>query len=160
MKKRDGRKTGRSATITPRDDAIMQTLFFCRYLSTAQLAALFFNSKSAARRRLADLVNKGYLEPRSLYATMPTWDRRGRCENVWHLTKQGFETAAESLGLYDERHVPKQLGQEGAVHHVKTAEVYVAAKADLDERERTAVDETLRAAERARERGTSIGEEL
>jgi hypothetical protein len=40
---------------------------------------------------------------------------------------------AESLGLDDERYVPKQLGQEGAVHHVKTAEVYVAAKADLDE---------------------------
>ena len=134
MKKRDGRKkTGRSATITPRDDAIMLALFLCRYLSTAELAILFFNSKSAARRRLAELANKGYLEPRSLYATMPTWDRRGKCENVWHLTKQGFEMVAESLGLDDERYLPKQLGQEGAVHHVKTAEVYVAAKADLDE---------------------------
>src|SRR5215218_4703742 len=111
MKKRDGRKkTGRSATITPRDDAIMLALYFCRYLSTAQLAALFFNSKSAVRRRLADLVNKGYLEPRSLYATKPTWDRRGKCENFWHLTNQGFYTAAESRGLYDDRHVPKQLG--------------------------------------------------
>jgi hypothetical protein len=134
MKKRDGRKkTGRSATITPRDDAIMLALFFCRYLSTTQIAILFFNSKSAARRRLAELANKGYLEPRSLYATMPTWDRRGKCENVWHLTKNGFEMVAESLSLDDERYVPKQLGQEGAVHHVKTAEVYVAAKADLDE---------------------------
>jgi hypothetical protein len=134
VKKRDGRKkTGRSATITPRDDAIMLALFLCRYLSTAELAILFFNSKSAARRRLAELVNKGYLEPRSLYATMPTWDRRGKRENVWHLTKQGFEMVAESLGLDDERYVPKQLGQEGAIHHVKTAEVYVAAKADLDE---------------------------
>jgi Replication-relaxation len=134
VKKREGRKkTGRSATITPRDDAIMLALFLCRYLSTAELAILFFNSKSAARRRLAELANKGYLEPRSLYATMPTWDRRGKCENVWHLTKMGFETVAESLGLDDERYVPKQLGQEGAVHHVKTAEVYVAAKADLDE---------------------------
>jgi len=135
MTKRDGRnKTGRRATITPRDDAIMRALFFCRYLSTAQLAAHFFNSKSAARRRLAELAtaDKGYIEPRNLYATMPTWDRRGKCENVWHLTKKGFETVAESLGL-DERYVPKQLGQEGAVHHVKTAEVYVAAKADLDE---------------------------
>jgi acyl-coenzyme A thioesterase PaaI-like protein len=33
-------------------------------------------------------------------------------------------------------------------------------EADLDERERTAVEETLRAAERALERGTSVGEEL
>ena len=134
MTKRDGRKkTGRRATITLRDDAIMLALFLCRYLSTAQLAILFFNSKSAARRRLAQLEDKGYIEPRNLYATMPTWDRRGKCENVWHLTKKGFETVAESLSLDDERYVPKQLGQEGAVHHVRTAEVYVAAKADLDE---------------------------
>jgi uncharacterized protein (DUF3084 family) len=75
--KRDGRKkTGRRATITPRDDAIMLALFLCRYLSTTQLAILF-NSKSAARRRLAQLEDKGYIEPRNLYATMPTWDRRG-----------------------------------------------------------------------------------
>jgi acyl-coenzyme A thioesterase PaaI-like protein len=35
-----------------------------------------------------------------------------------------------------------------------------ATEADLDDRERAAVEGTLRAAERARERGTSVGEEL
>jgi acyl-coenzyme A thioesterase PaaI-like protein len=39
-------------------------------------------------------------------------------------------------------------------------EIEPVTEAGLDERERTAVDETLRAAERARERGTSVGEEL
>jgi acyl-coenzyme A thioesterase PaaI-like protein len=39
-------------------------------------------------------------------------------------------------------------------------EIPPVTEADLDERERTAVDETLRAAERARQNGTSVGEEL
>jgi acyl-coenzyme A thioesterase PaaI-like protein len=38
--------------------------------------------------------------------------------------------------------------------------IETVTEADLDERERTAVEETLRAAERALERGTSVGEEL
>lgn len=128
-------KFGRKETITARDDAIMRTIFFCRYNNTSQLARSFFGSKSAARRRLAELTDehKGYIEPRRLYFTTSTWERGGQCENVWHLTKKGFETVTESLGLDGERYVSKQLGQEGAVHHVKTAEVYVAARADLEE---------------------------
>lgn len=125
--------TARSETITSRDDRLFRALFFCRYLNTTEIAALFFNSKSAARRRLPQLQHKGYIEGRSLYITMSTWDRPGKKENVYHLTKKGFETVTESLKLYEEKYVSKQLGQKGAVHHVKAAEVYVTAQADLDE---------------------------
>lgn len=132
----DGKKKiARKDTLTPRDDAIMRALFFCRYVSTSGMATLFFNSKSAARRRLSELADpdKGYLDSRQLYLTMPTWDRQGKHENIYHLTKKGFEQAAESLGLYDERFVSRQLGQKGAVHHAKTAELFVAAEANLDQ---------------------------
>lgn len=132
-KGKDGKgRNGRRASLTPRDDKLMRALYFCRYVATSELAALFFGSKSAARRRLAQLEGKGAIESRNFFITMPEWDAHGKCENVYHLSKVGFETVTESLGLYDERHVANQLGQEGAVHHAKTAEVYVAIKADLD----------------------------
>jgi hypothetical protein len=124
---------GRRDTVTPRDDLILAALYFCRYLSTTLIAQMFFNSKSAARRRLSQLALKGYIDARNMFFAMPEWETLGKCENVWHLTKKGFDTATESLGLREEHYVPKQLGQAGSIHHVQTAEVYVAAKESLDE---------------------------
>ena len=47
--------TGRKGTITERDQRLLEAVFVCRYLSTRQLARLFFNSTSRARTRLPEL---------------------------------------------------------------------------------------------------------
>ena len=123
--------TGRKGTITERDGHLLEAVFLCRYLSTRQLANLFFNSTSRARTRLPELEKKGYLDKRSIYLVSPAKDNPGIRETVWHLTKGGFESVAETLG-YDETYTPKQLLPEKARHYVRTNEVYVAARAALD----------------------------
>lgn len=123
--------TGRKGTITERDQRILEAVFVCRYLSTRQLALLFFNSTSRARTRLPELEKKGYLDKRSIYVVAPVKDHPGVRETVWHLTKAGFESVAETLGS-EEAYTPKQLLPEKARHYVRTAEVYVAARPGLD----------------------------
>ena len=123
--------TGRKGTITERDQRLLEAVFVCRYLSTRQLARLFFNSTSRARTRLPELEKKGYLDKRSVYVVAPVSDHPGIRETVWHLTKGGFDSVAETLG-YDETYTPKQLLPEKARHYVRTNEVYVAVKAALD----------------------------
>jgi hypothetical protein len=123
---------GRRGAITDRDEALIRDLFFCRYETTSMLAEQHFGSQSGARRRLNQLKHKGYLGSRLVYTTPPTKNHPGERETVWHLTKDAFEMVAVSLGREDERWSPKQLGPENTRHHVRTAEVYVAAKADLD----------------------------
>lgn len=123
--------TGRKGTITERDQRIFEAIFVCRYLSTRQLALLFFNSTSRARTRLPELEKKGYLDKRSVYLVPPVKDHPGVRETVWHLTKGGFESVAETLGS-EESYTPKQLLPEKARHYVRTAEVYVAARPGLD----------------------------
>jgi len=123
--------TGRKGTITERDGRLLEAVFLCRYLSTRQLARLFFNSTSRARTRLPELEKKGYLEKRSVYLIPPVKDHPGVRETVWHLTKGGFDSVAETLGS-EETYTPKQLLPEKARHYVRTNEVYVAAKAYLD----------------------------
>ncbi len=123
--------TGRKGTITERDQHLLEAVFLCRYLSTRQLARLFFNSTSRARTRLPELEKKGYLDKRSVYLVSPMKDHPGVRETVWHLTKGGFDSVAETLG-YDETYAPKQLLPEKARHYVRTNEVYVAARPALD----------------------------
>ncbi len=123
--------TGRKGTITERDQRLLEAAFLCRYLSTRQLARLFFNSTSRARTRLPELEKKGYLDKRSVYLVSPVRDHPGVRETVWHLTKGGFDSVAETLG-YDETYTPKQLLPEKARHYVRTNEVYVASRPALD----------------------------
>lgn len=123
--------TGRKGTITGRDQRILEAVFVCRYLSTRQLARLFFNSTSRARTRLPELEKKGYLDKRSVYLVSPVKDHPGIRESVWHLTKGGFESVVETLGS-EEPYTPKQLLPEKARHYVRTAEAYVAARPALD----------------------------
>lgn len=123
--------TGREGTITERDQRLLEAVFICRYLSTRLIALLFFNSTSRARTRLPELEKKGYLQKRSVYLVSPTRNHPGVRETVWHLTKAGFESVAETLGS-EEAYTPKQLLPEKARHYVRTAEVYVAAKPGLD----------------------------
>lgn len=130
-------KTGRTGTITPRDGQILQALFFCRYLTTYQIALMFFNNVATARRRLWQLKNKGYIVSRFTTTRVPTPETAGKQESVWHLTKEAFEMYAHSLdleagpGAY--KYAPKQLDEKGTRHHVRTNEVYVVARADLEE---------------------------
>lgn len=123
--------TGRKGTITPRDHRILKALFFCRYLTGRQIAALFFTSTSRARARLPELEGKGYLSHRSMYVRDPSWDDKAAKQTVWHLTKAGHEAVAETLEV-EEPYAAKQLLPEKAAHYVLTNEIYVAAKADLD----------------------------
>ncbi len=125
-------KTGRGGTITRRDQKIFEALFFCRYLSTKQIAALFFGSAGRARARLSELYDKGYVTPRSMYVRDPSWEVRAAPQSVWHLTREGFGSVVENLGL-DEDYTPKQLLPERARHYVLANEVYVAARDGLDD---------------------------
>lgn len=124
--------SGKSGTLTPRDQDILETIFFCRYLSTGEIATLFFTSSSRARARLPELARKGYIEGRTMYVRDPTWDDRAARETVWHLKKAGFDSVAESLGI-EEPYVPKPLLPKQARHYVRTNELYVAARGGLDE---------------------------
>ena len=125
--------TGRSGTITERDREILMDLFFCRYMSTKQLEYLFFPSASKARTRLAKLAKKGYITNRTMYILEPkNWHDRVSPQGVWHLTKAGFDSITESLGV-EETYASKPLLPKEARHYVRAAEVYTAAKHILDE---------------------------
>ncbi len=124
--------TGRVGTITDRDKGVLMALFFCRYLSTVLLARLFFPSAGKARDRLAKLAKKGYVTNRTMYLVEPrSWEERVSPQGVWHLTKAGFETVAETLGV-DENYASKPLLPEQARHYVRAAEVYAAARDALN----------------------------
>lgn len=123
--------TGRKGTTTPRDHDILKTLFFCRYLTSKQIARMFFGSESRARARLLDLEQKRYLDHRVFYIEQPTESAMSTKQSVWHLTKEGHGMLTETLGL-DEAYANKQLDPENAHDYVLANEVYVAAKGDLD----------------------------
>ncbi len=125
-------RPGRRGTITQRDQKILETLFFCRYLSTKQIAALFFGSVGRARARLIELDDKQYITRRTMYVRDPTWETRSAPEAVWHLTKGGFDAVVQSLEL-DEDYTPNQLLPKWARHYVLANEVYVAARDGLDD---------------------------
>lgn len=124
--------TGRGETITERDTEILMALFFCRYMSTKQIAYLFFGSNGRARARLAALKRKGYIDGYPMYVVKPTsWDKRVAPQGVWHLTKAGFDSITETLGV-EETYASKPLQPKQARHYVRAAEVYTAAKDGLD----------------------------
>ena len=123
---------GRTGTLTDRDREVLLSIFFCRYMSTKQLAGLFFPSPSKARSRLARLAKKGYVTNRTMYIVEPTsWEDRASAQGVWHLTKPGFDSVAETLDL-EESFTPKQLLPKQARHYVRAAEVYAAVTHRLD----------------------------
>ena len=125
---------GKRGAINDRDREILLALFFCRYLSTKQIHYMFFGSAGRARARLAELQKKKeYIKARSMYIVEPkNWDNRVSPQGVWHLTKAGFDSVAESLGI-EETYTAKQLQPKEARHYVRAAEVYTAAKNILDE---------------------------
>lgn len=132
-------KSGREGMLTPRDDEIVRDLFFCRYLTTLQIASLHFNTPVRARKRLSQLKMKGALDNRVMYTIAPNPRNKypGKREAVWHLSRDAFDMMLESLDLPDELRSkavwsPKQLNGKNARDCVKVNQLYVAAKADLD----------------------------
>lgn len=125
---------GRKGMTTPRDQYIFETLFLCRYLTSKQIADLFFAGKAnQARTRLYKLQKKGYLDRRNMYVRLPvSFDDRGAEQTVWYLKKDAFDGVAATYG-YDETYTPSQLLDKNARHYVVTNEVYVAAAPGLDE---------------------------
>ena len=124
---------GKRGTINERDREILMALFFCRYLSTKQIHYLFFGSSGRARARLAELQKKEYIRSRSMYVIEPkSWHNRVSPQGVWHLTKAGFDSITESLGI-EETYASKQLQPKEARHYVRAAEVYAAIKETLDD---------------------------
>ena len=112
---------GKKGTLTARDMASMESIFFARYLDNAQVHRLHFTSSSRTRTRLYKLQEKGAIKALNFR------DALGRPRVCWRLTREGFETVAADLD-YDERWTPKQLGPERLRHHVATNEVFVAAR--------------------------------
>jgi hypothetical protein len=130
-------KTGREGMLGPHDEGIMRDLFFCRYLTTMQIAWLHYNGPRRASSRLSQLKRKGVLGSRVIYTKSPTAKSPGRREAVWHLTKDAFDMVAESLDAPPELRdkavwTPKHLGPSKTRDHVKVNELYVAAKESLD----------------------------
>lgn len=125
---------GKKGTITARDAALMESVFFARYLDNAQVHRLHFTSSSRTRTRLYKLQEKGAVKALNFR------DSLGRPRVCWRLTREGFETVAADLD-YDERWTPKQLGPERLRHHVATNEVLVAARRPFTDV--PSLDETL-----------------
>lgn len=116
---------GRAGMLAPRDHEIFLDLFLCRYLTTQQIAQMYFGSRSAARCRLYKLQQKGWITS-SLFLKPP----RHKIA-YWRLTKDGFDVMADELGTR-ERWTPKQLKPSRIEHHLDTSDLYVAVKPLLD----------------------------
>jgi hypothetical protein len=80
-------KSGQAGTITPRDEALLRDLYFCRFLSTEQVAALRFPSFESARVRLYALMRKGWVVNQVHRPNLV----------LWRLSREGFERQRASL---------------------------------------------------------------
>ncbi len=80
-------RTGKAGTLTPRDDRLLEDLYFCRFLSTQQIAALRFPSFESARVRLYALMRKGWVVNQLHWPNLV----------LWRLSREGFERRRASL---------------------------------------------------------------
>lgn len=107
-------KTGRAGTITPRDVKVLEDLYFCRFLSTRQIAALRFPSFESARVRLYALMRKGWVvnqlhEPNLV---------------LWRLSREGFERQRASLDHEKEPTTPDFFSGPKVRHYLEANDVY------------------------------------
>ena len=82
-----------------------------RILSLSQAAHLHFGGKRAARRRMEQLMKEGLIEP----LPWPPMQRGGRPENVYGLSKAGFQLL-KSQSVLDDRLAFEQVGG-GSLNH-------------------------------------------
>jgi hypothetical protein len=98
----DQRTEARSLRLQERDQWILEALGKCRFLTTKQLARLFFGgSHSATNKRLRQLLDAGLVG---------VWIRRLDAPNIYSLTPRGAKAIPSEF-----RHLPRGLEQ---VDHV------------------------------------------
>jgi hypothetical protein len=106
-------KTGRAGWTTSRDDAIFEDLYFCRFLSTQQIAALRFSSFQSARVRLYSLMRKGQIVNQIHRPNLV----------LWRLTREGFERQGASLDREREP-TPDFFSGPKVDHYLETNDLY------------------------------------
>lgn len=109
--------------LTDRDERILTDLYFCRILSTEQIAGKYFNTYNTAKRRMADLKNE--LE---MVARRNPWEGT----TIWMLTRRAFDREIETLHREGERYRdwPKQLALR---HFLDTNDVFIDISEEMDE---------------------------
>lgn len=107
-------KTGREGWITPRDNEVLDDLYFCRFLSTLQIADLRFPSFESARVRLYALMRKGQIVNQIHRPNLV----------LWRLSKAGFERQRVSLDREKEP-APDFLSGLKVDHYLETNDLYV-----------------------------------
>lgn len=127
---------GRAGMLTPRDYDIFTDLFFCRYLTLRQIAALHFLFHGDRRRnhpvKAAKTCLYNRLKKKGRVTNSVLACRDGTQLNAFYLTKDTFEEMAETLG-FEEPWNNKQLGSGRMQHYVETNDLYVEVKRHLDD---------------------------
>jgi len=100
--------------LTPRDARVLEDLYFCRFLSTQQIAALRFPSFESAQVRLYSLMRKGWVA-NQLY---------GPNLILWRLSREGFERQRTSLDREKEP-TPDFFQGPKVRHHLEANDLYV-----------------------------------
>lgn len=106
-------RTGRAGTITPRDARVLEDLYFCRFLSTRQIATLRFSSFESARVRLYALMRKGWIINQL----------HGPNLVLWRLSREGFERQRVSLDGEKEA-TPDFFSGAKVRHYLEANDVY------------------------------------
>lgn len=114
-------KTGRTGTVTPRDDRTFEDLYFCRFLSTQQVAALRFPSLETARVRLYALMRKGWLVNQVHRPNLV----------LWRLSRDGFERQRASLDRGKEP-TPDFFAGQKVDHYVEANDLYAKVAPRLE----------------------------
>lgn len=101
--------------LTERDESILTDLYFCRILSTQQIAYRYFNTEATAKRKLHRLKDeKGVVIPRTA--------KKGL--TVWMLNKKAFEREIEILRREGESY--REWPKHRAIPHlVDTNDIYM-----------------------------------
>lgn len=114
-------RTGRAGFTTPRDNLVLEDLFWTRFLSTRQIADLRFPSSESARVRMYGLMRKGWVVNQILAPK----------EILWRLTREGFERVRTSLDR-DKEPTPDFFSGQKLLHYVESNDLYVQVTSRLE----------------------------
>lgn len=108
--------------LTDRDEKVLTDLYFCRILSTEQIAAKYFNHYNTAKSRLAVVKDMDMITRRN------PWQGT----TIWMLTRRAFDREIEALGCEGERYRdwPKQMA---IGHFLDTNDVFIDISEEMDE---------------------------
>lgn len=120
----------KGSTPTRRDEAIFTDLYLSRYLTTNQIAKMYFVSNSgapnkertsveAADRRLQRLASHGWIVAHKHLMTGPTTTRK-----LWSLTESSFERQREILSDNKEAKAPQRPPLANLEHRIGISDIY------------------------------------